>query len=295
MITELDFISAMTRAAPYLIAVTAEEAAPGTPEFLLTKGKELEEQGDRAGALQMFTKAIDLAGPNTPAFKGTLERARLARSHLLLQLNRLNEAAADNLLARQIPPRNSQSPPWLIDLSAYYNATMTGLPGGPANHLTNLPAGIQEFDGPKFDVRAVVHLRHPLQLDLPLSVEGIRVNLKCQRLHFLHSVAHALNPEFGLLVGRYVIHFSDGKTDFIELKLGVDLWDWHFDPKHPKATQNSKVAWSGNNDHSRRYNQMIQVFKSTWDNPRPDATVESVDYISANAGPGPFLIAITAE
>jgi serine/threonine protein kinase len=268
--------------------------AESHPMYWVSQATELDWTSEPGEAYELLSKALSIAS-NSEAFAELRSELLVHRSLLLRRMNRTAEAAADNLLGRQLPARDSRASPSLIDLSAFYNASFTELPGGSENHLSNLPVGVRSFADTEFDVRAVVHLVHPQKSDLPRSVEGIHVSRKCKRLHFLHSVAHAVKPELGLPVGRYVIRFTDDKTDVIELKLGLDLWDWWFDPRNRKATQRSTIAWTGNNETATKQGCMLQLFKSTWLNPRPNVSVQSIDYVSHFSGPAPFLIAITAE
>ncbi len=39
----------------------------------------------------------------------------------------------------------------------------------------------------------------------------------------------------------------------------------------------------------------VRLFKRTWTNPRPDAVIERIDFISAKTKAAPLLLAITVE
>jgi hypothetical protein len=39
----------------------------------------------------------------------------------------------------------------------------------------------------------------------------------------------------------------------------------------------------------------VQLYHAVWENPWPDAELRSLDFVSALAGPWPFLVAITVE
>ena len=74
-----------------------------------------------------------------------------------------------------------------------------------------------------------------------------------------------------------------------------DVWDWW------QVTQNvtdprSKVAWRGSNPAAKASGKGLILFKLTWENPRPEVEVVSVDFESAmRQGSAPFLVALTAE
>jgi len=96
---------------------------------------------------------------------------------------------------------------------------------------------------------------------------------------------------------QYVIHFADGKSEEmpLKLKLGEHLWDWHFNPRQRRITQHSEVVWEETNAESRGLGNRVQLFMSTWANHRAGVAVTTLDYISALNDPAPFLLAITLE
>ena len=55
------------------------------------------------------------------------------------------------------------------------------------------------------------------------------------------------------------------------------------------------VAWSGQNSLSKQRGRTIQLFKSTWKNPRPDVEIISLDFVSEMQDAAPFLVAVTGE
>ena len=59
-----------------------------------------------------------------------------------------------------------------------------------------------------------------------------------------------------------------------------------------KPAGSSVVAWRGSNEKARNIDKDLVLFKITWDNPRPDVRIESIDFLSRNAGAAPFLVAV---
>jgi hypothetical protein len=90
-----------------------------------------------------------------------------------------------------------------------------------------------------------------------------------------------------------VIHLDDGQQAEMPLVIGRDLADWWKRPGEINTT--FVVAWTGTNEASRQRGSKIRLFKSTWENPRPGAVVETIDVVSTKNEVAPFVVAITAE
>jgi len=69
--------------------------------------------------------------------------------------------------------------------------------------------------------------------------------------------------------------------------------------KPPKSAYDNGlvVAWSGQNRMTRGVGggQTIQIYKTTWENPKPDVEITRIDFVSTKRRADPFLIAITVE
>jgi hypothetical protein len=62
----------------------------------------------------------------------------------------------------------------------------------------------------------------------------------------------------------------------------------------PRVTR-GKVAWTGVNEASLKQNKNLRLYLTTWENPKPDKKVVSIDYVSKKTNAGPFCIAMTLE
>jgi len=191
-----------------------------------------------------------------------------------------------------IPAQGGGSP---INLTAYCNARLNqdwhDL-SGPRNDLAELPTGVQTFAGTAFNVRGIVQVKRQAR-DYPAAVNGIRIGQACRRLHFLHAAINAASTADGTEIGRYVVHYASGERRAIPIVIGRDVVDWFEQPR--EGGKPLLVAWTGENPKSRRWGKKIRLFKGTWENPLPQTTVASVDFLALKPGPSPFLIALTAE
>jgi hypothetical protein len=135
----------------------------------------------------------------------------------------LVQAELERVLSHRPPPRDPATPPELIDLSVFHNASLTipWHPGPQGNHLASLPRGIQTFGGTGFDVRGLIQVMNgplPGSLSYPTRVSGIRIGLTARRLQFLHATMGGQPPE-GARVGHYRVRYANGRTE--ELPISV--------------------------------------------------------------------------
>jgi hypothetical protein len=196
-----------------------------------------------------------------------------------------------------IPLRDPAAKSNLLDLSAWYNVSLQGdwPEAGRRKSWASLPTGLQTFAGTEFDVRGLIQLRalSPATAAYPPRVDGIRVGMRCSKLHFLHNVIDAGRlVRAGTPLGAYVLHYSDGETFAVPIRLAVNILDWWGSPAQLPEGVPAVLAWEGNLPTNRR----IALTKFTLENPRPEVEVTTLDFGSeGKTKAAPFLIAITAE
>ena len=121
----------------------------------------------------------------------------------------------------------------------------------------------------------------------------MRVGRRCRRLHFLHATGW--DEAEGKEIAKYVIHFADGQQSERVVRYGNDVRNFWLKvgdlPEHPDAVR----AWVGTNALTAETGLSFRLYKSVWENPRPDVPVETIDFISTMSDCAPCLIAITAE
>lgn len=215
-------------------------------------------------------------------------------------------------LTKEIAPRQPSTPANCIDLTDFYNADKSRQwhPGLPENSLQSLPSGLLILDGVDFDVRGIVQVAgrelEAMGGHYPNTITGIPVGQKCRLLHFLQ--ASGWNCSDGTVLGRYVVHYSNGHEEIIPIVYGFDLRDWHVRADNSTRASRAKVVWAGLTFNRERVEagrveqqgqgqvlEPIRLFKSTWVNPLPDTEIASIDFVSALAKAAPFLVALTAE
>lgn len=204
----------------------------------------------------------------------------------------------------KIPPRDAKAGPRLIDLSGKYYSPLTeewhpgaaGLPEG-GNHLGALPSGVQKIGGEEFDVRGLIQLSGTSAelagAAFPDAATGIKVGMKCKRLHVLHAAGW--RAEDGTVIGKYVLHYADGQTAALNIVYGADLRDWWLGSDQTKEVKSATVAWTGSSPATEAAGSSIRLFKRAYDNPKPDLAIQSLDFVSTRSESAPFLVALTVE
>jgi hypothetical protein len=168
-------------------------------------------------------------------------------------------------------------------------------------NTVTVPQGEQTFEGIKFKIgEGVIQLGGSFWTDPPVKVEGITVGKKLVKLHILHATGYGRtgpgSPRHvgeDTPIGEYTLHYEDKSTETIPVVYGVDVRDWWSDDK---KTSRSLVAWRGDNDAAKRLNSTIRLYLTTWENPKLDQKVVSIDYLKVGDNPAaPFCVALTAE
>jgi eukaryotic-like serine/threonine-protein kinase len=240
---------------------------------------------------QLTAMRLDWDAPPLAPAQEDAEPARLTASVLT------NRAATTSWRA-EIPPRDLETGPDLIDLSRHYNASLKrnwhdAEPRHQQNNLATLPTGVQRLASVPFDLRGLIQVGDQPGMTYPRRVADIAVGRPCARLHFLHAAVHAANE--GTKIGRYVVHFAGGEQVEVPIVVGKDVSNWW----GPAEEQGKPlvVAWWGTNALANAFGGKIRLFKSTWENPRPADRVQSIDFdfVGNSEECAPFLVALTAE
>jgi hypothetical protein len=194
-----------------------------------------------------------------------------------------------------------------IDLSPFVNLRVTAWAaqnGRIPRNTPQLTTGVKLYAGIPFDVSGIVRLNSENNGEhFPVEVDKIPINEKFTKIYLLHG-AYADNGNIGQVVGRLVLHYADGSTNAIDLIAGQTVFDcWNvlfktgIDPVYMNASPGTEIAWWGSNSLIERLNpdETLVLFKSVFQNPRPDVAVTSMDYVSTMTETGPFLAGLTVE
>jgi beta-galactosidase len=173
------------------------------------------------------------------------------------------------------------------------------------NNLAALKIGVQKLGGVKFKIgESFLQLGSTMLPNLPEKFEGIPVNRKLAKLHFLHATGWGSAAEGDrthvpddTVTAKYIINYEDKTNAEIEVVHGRDVRDWWYG-EGDKTADRSKVAWTGENPDSKRSNKKLRLFLTTWENPNPNKKIVSIDYVAtkkAETPAAPFCVAMTGE
>ena len=223
-----------------------------------------------------------------------------------VNLPRKREVKSKPLLP--IPLRDARAYRQQIDLSACYNAALNetwqpvvGFDQADLN-LAGLPRGLRDFGDVTFDVRGLIQLcrsaadwqwewqTYPDQVRIP-------VGRSFNRLHALHGAAYS--DRDGTRIGAYRLRYGDGSEHALDIVYAHDLADWVGPAGAPLGQANDPVvlAWRGENPAlpPGEASRSLRLFRRTYQNPRPELEVVSIDFVSAVSQSAPFLVALTVE
>jgi Tol biopolymer transport system component len=185
-----------------------------------------------------------------------------------------------------------------IDLSHQANwSYLKTTPTQVDNNLSELPPGPRSLAGVEFQIASQrIQLRGKNLANLPKVVEGISVGRRVVRLFILHGVQYAQASQGvkeGDTIAEYRLRYADGDRATVPVVVGRDIRDWWGRALEPVTK--GQVAWVGSNKRLRGEKTFLRLYLTTWINPYPEKTVDSIGYAALHEAAAPFCIAITAE
>lgn len=165
----------------------------------------------------------------------------------------------------------------------------------PNNNLKSLPTGKRKFGDVEFEVGdGLLQLGSSNVEKKPTEIKGIQVGGTLKKLHFLQACGYSTAAD--TTIGKYVIRYADKTTAEVEIVYGRDVVDWWAYPDQAAPTK-GKLAWEGENEASKGFDAKIKLYRMTWENPKADTKVESIDFVATkpDQAAAPFCVAITAE
>lgn len=222
--------------------------------------------------------------PTAPAFAAALGIAMVA-----LPWHWRGTVAAATVVTREAAPV-------MVDLSSQFNADLqkTWLPGFQDHNLSALTSGKQTLAGVSFNVRGLVQLAgaEATTSNFPAMVP-IRINGHCRQFQLLHACVGSEQP--GVEIAAMRVRYADGQQRELQIRYGEQVRDWQFFQFKGVSDTNTVMAWTGSDPFMRAHNGAVRLYRTTLVNPRPQAAIVGLDYISRRSKAAPFLVALTVN
>jgi hypothetical protein len=201
------------------------------------------------------------------------------------------------------PPRDINTDPRFIDLSNFYVASLDKpwvWRNWPHRNISALPRGVVKLDfvSVPFDIRGLIQLiqvgsDNMVAAPFPARVDDISIRQNCRRVHFLEGAAALASVSRGTEIGHYQIHYRDGGREKVSIVYGRDvLTTWQRDETNSLS---GRLAWENAVRDGSGASLYARLYHKVWTNPRPEVTIEAIDFVSAMTASAPYLIAITLE
>jgi len=171
---------------------------------------------------------------------------------------------------------------WMIDLSNFADVSID-----PASnvflapdHTMNLDAlplpgarvGAVEFRIAEYNrLPAAISVKSRLAPNLPAESAPVPVGLKASRLYFLHSTVSVIE-KFKQQVATYRVRYADGETVDVPVLFGVDIGALLSQINFDLAPMRALTITGADGAVGR-------IWYQTWNNPKPDKTIESVTLV----------------
>ena len=142
------------------------------------------------------------------------------------------------------------------------------------------------------------------QKHYPAEIDNIRIHRKCTKIYLFQGANWIYRQDFGTVVAKLILHYTDGSMREIEIIAGehvFDCWSPLFttgvDPRCFKMAPGTERAWTGSNLFIKQIwpDESLVLYKSTFENPQPDVVISNLDYVSTVTGTAPFLVGLTVE
>ena len=158
------------------------------------------------------------------------------------------------------------------------------------NDFRAMPTGRHSLCGIDFQIidpaknkgKSCLVLRGRERPKFPLASRA-QIGAKAAAVAFLHAAAWAGDARKPL--AHYVVRYADGKEIAIPIRAGQEVQNWW----SAAETEDLKVAVQTSNLARRD----VFLHAWSWRNPRPDTTIASIDFRSANTGGVPIIVAAT--
>ena len=235
------------------------------------------------------------------------------KTSILRSLGRHPEADAVQVQTTEVPLRDPNMDPGLIDLTDYYYQSLfqEEAPAADSQHYwrERLPETFDPGGELSFDLRGRIVLNSGVYTkgeligetvnsgknhQYPSQVEGIKIDRQCKAIHFVQGCRWGWEQP-GVTVATYKIHYRNGHTENLPVIYGkhvIDHWIHRFTPEVLSGIE--KFIWKQSFKLGAEKGTLALTLQS-WTNPHPELTISHLDFVSEEKMAVPFLVGITLE
>ena len=184
-----------------------------------------------------------------------------------------------------------------LDLKPHYDRAGSWNTG---SEWESVPRGLTVLGGVPFDLSGLLRLngRAARRDNKPYreKVEGIEVGKKFARLHLLHIASYSYSPDRAVPYARIILNYADGTKNSLPIIYAQHARDWRrpkYEFNSALSDPNSKVVWRGTYNGTDESGKTLRIFKSTFENPRPDEEVTTIDVATEDAWPNATILAMS--
>lgn len=259
-----------------------------------------------------FERALETVNAALDLESGNRAECLLLKSEILGALNQFSLARDTQgevrraVLDESIPKRSEDVSSRFVDLTKHYNVSLGEFPyqtEQKARILTEtfdkIPPGVGSFAGTSFDVRGVLALAGTETVlsagvyDLKPEATGISVGRKASAMHLLHGAGWGGSEPHGTCIGEVVVHYEDGETRTVEICAGRHVRDWFLTQYYTRQVSDGTLAWV--HPSSQVPGRDIGLYTMSWENPKPETKIETIDFRSTMTAAAPFLLGVTLD
>ena len=99
----------------------------------------------------------------------------------------------------------------------------------------------------------------------------------------------------GIRIAKLVLNYEDKSQQEIFIRYGVNVLDWWKTKDDAVLDKNTEVAWTHSNSMATKSQATLRLFRTTFQNPKPDKAVRSIDYVATASLAASFMVGLTVE
>jgi RNA polymerase sigma factor (sigma-70 family) len=191
-------------------------------------------------------------------------------------------------------------------LAQFVPLSLAQADGTPLTNFTTgrlwgvLPKGRHNYDGVPFEMDRRVQLHGNVDAREsrrhPASVIGIPVHQSLSKLHLVQGAN--ISEREGTPIAALRLNYKNGASHLLFVRYGVhtrEWWDYPNEVVSAVTDPNTSVVWTGRSEDGDSKGATHRIFRTTFDLPASDETVETIDCLSLFSRSSLIILGMTGE